>query len=75
MHFARSIAVLGVIASTAAAAEPCRIGSNMPGGDANPVKPIAAGQARMVCTEGVLTNHLPNGTTQQIRTWKFELKK
>jgi hypothetical protein len=47
MHFARSIAVL---ASTAAAAEPCRIGSNMPGGDANPVKPINPGQARMVCS-------------------------
>jgi hypothetical protein len=76
MHFARSLAlVVAAVIATPAAAADCRMGTNMPAGDANPAKPIDAGQARMVCQESVLVSRARDGSTQQMRTWKFEPKK
>jgi hypothetical protein len=74
MHFARSLVILAAM-TTAAAAELCRMGTNMPAGDANPVKPISSDQARMVCNESVLVSRARNGSEQRMRTWRFELKK
>ena len=70
-----AIILLAALASAPAAAADCRMGTNMPAGDANPVKPIDPNQARMVCTESVLVSRAPNGTVQQVRTWKFDIKK
>jgi hypothetical protein len=76
MHFARFLVViLAALIATPAAAEPCRMGTNMPAGDANPAKPTSPNQARMVCNEGVLVSRARDGSTQTMRTWKFTLQK
>ncbi len=75
MHFARSIIVLAGLVATPAVAGECRMGTNMPAGDANPVKPINEGQARMVCSEGVLPSRARDGSERRMRTWKFTLQK
>lgn len=68
MHFARSLMLAILVALPAAAGDgDCRMGTNMPAGD--------AGQARMVCNEGTLTTRARDGSVQQIRMWTFELKK
>jgi hypothetical protein len=75
MHFARCLVVLAALVATPAAAEPCRMGTNMPAGDANPAKPINEGQARMLCSESVLVSRARDGSEQRMRTWRFEIKK
>jgi hypothetical protein len=68
MHFARSVVLVAALIATPAAAEPCRMGTNMPAGDANPEKPINPDQARMVCQESVLTTRSRDGSEQRMRT-------
>jgi hypothetical protein len=75
MHFARSLVIIAALVASPAAATDCRLGTNMPAGDANPAKPINEGQARMVCSESVLTSRARDGSEQKMRTWKFEIKK
>lgn len=75
MHFARSLVVLAALAASPAAAEPCRFGTNMPAGDANPAKPTAVGQARMVCEQRVVEARGRDGSTTKFKTWQFDLKK
>jgi hypothetical protein len=55
-----AILIIAALASAPVAAADCRLGTNMPAGDANPVKPIDPNQARMVCTESVLTTRAPS---------------
>jgi hypothetical protein len=70
-----AITILAALASAAAAAEPCRVGTNMPMSDAVAQKPISADQPRIVCTEGVIDARNRDSTQLQVKTWKFELKK
>jgi hypothetical protein len=64
-----------MLITTAARANDCRVGTNMPMSDAVAQKPISADQPRITCTEGVIEARNRDGTQLQVKTWKFELKK
>lgn len=69
-------AALALAALTAAPqAAPCRSGTNMPAGDANPAKRTDPNQNRMVCEEGSLKTIDGTGKyISDVRTWSFSLR-
>lgn len=75
MRTTAAVLILAAIACTPAAAEPCRVGTNMPMSDAVAAKPIDAGQPRVVCEASTLNARQRDGSTVAIRTWNFEVKK
>lgn len=71
----RTIATLLLIAISApAAADPCQVGTNRPGIDANPAQRIDSSAPQMRCTQTVVRSQAPDGRTFERRTWNFEVR-